>query len=211
MLNITATTSKGRVTANCPESWEETSVHQFQRIIKEWDGQDWVKLFSILSGLEVDDVATSTDYKLETALYQSIQFVFARFELESAPIPDKLELRTIWYSDCPLIPDSVVIPKKLGRLTIAQAIQARKLLEGCTDVREAIGTVTAIYLQPLIDRGKFDMLRAVEIEQVILKMPISKIYPVGFFLLRKLNGSGPRRENVWHRIRNWMRTKRKTI
>ena len=208
MLRLIATTTKGDYKVICPENWEETSVDQFQRIVKDWDGEDWIQLFSILSGVEANDIETSTDHKLETALYQCIQFVFAKSELEDLPIPDEITLRPIWFSDSPLVCDVVKIPRKIGRLTIGQAIQARKLLEETRDIREAISSVTAIYFQPLIDKAPFDMMRAIEIEQVILKMPITKIYPIGFFLLRRLNESGQRRNSVWHLIKNWVRLKR---
>lgn len=204
MLKISVTTNKGSHKISCPQAWDETSVEQFQRIIKEWDGADWIKLFSILSGLHVDDIETSTDHKLETALYQSIQFVFAKFELEDLPIPETLDLKPIWFKDCPLVPDSVAIPKNIGRLTIGQAIQARKLLEGVSDLREGISMVTAIYLQPLIDKGGFDMLHAIELEQTILKMPVTKIYPIGCFFLRRLSGYGKKQESVWLRMIRWI-------
>lgn len=205
MLKASVTTNKGFHKITCPESWEETSVDQFQRIIREWDGVDWIQLFSILSGLEVNDIKTSTDHKLETALYQCIQFVFAKSELEDLPIPEELTLRPIWFKDSPIVCDVVPIPKKLGRLSIGQAIQARKLLEGTKDIRECISSVTAIYFQPLIDRTEFDMLRALEIEQIISKMPITKIYPIGFFLVRRLNESGKKQRSVWNQIRTWVR------
>jgi hypothetical protein len=209
MLTVTSLIKKGnrkeKVTLSIPESWNEISVEQYQRIVKEWDGYDWIKLFSILSGLEVNDISTSTDGKLETTLYRCIQFVFEKSELENIPMPKKLELRTIWFKDSPLVYDSVTIPENLGRLSIGQAIQARKLLEESKDIRECISSVTAIYLQPLIDKGPFDMLRAIEIEQVILKMYISKIYPIGFFFLNQLSESGRKHESVWSRIRSWVR------
>lgn len=207
MLKLTCTTNKGKEKVSCPERWDEVSVDQFQRIIREWDGQDWLQIFSILSGLNVNDIRTSTDHKLETALYQCIQFVFAKSELEDLPIPEEMTLRPIWLSDAPLVCDVVKIPKKIGKLTIGQAIQARKLLEGTKDIRECISSVTAIYFQPLIDKTDFDFLRAMEIEQVIAKMPITKIYPIGFFLVRRLNEYGRKPDYIWNRIRTWMRTR----
>lgn len=191
MLKLSAITNKGIHKLNLPESWEECSVEQFQKIIHLNDNTDWIGLFSILSGLQTIDIETSRDYRLETALYQSIEFVFDRSSLEKLPIPETLELRPIWFSDSPLLIDRVTIPKKLGRLTIGQCIQARKCLEGLEDMREGLSTVTAIYLQPLIDGKEFDMLRAIEIEQVILKMPITKVYSLGIFFLKKLMNYGP--------------------
>lgn len=208
MLKLTCKTTKGKFKAVIPESWDETSVEQFQRIIKEWDGADVVKLFSILSGIEVNDIATSKDGRLETTLYQCIRFVYAPFNLEALPIPETLWLRPIWLKDQPLLVDHVVIPKKIGRLTIGQAIQARKLLEEAKDLREGISMVTAIYLQPLIDKSSFDMLRAIELEQVILKMPITKVFPIGFFFLKTLSGYGTKHESVWSRIKNFLQIRK---
>lgn len=204
MLKVTCQTNKGKHKLSVPDCWDEVTVDQYQRIIKEWDGTDWIKLFSILSGLEVNDIKSSTDYRLETALYQCIQFVFAKYELDELTLPEEITLRPLWYSKDHLVCDVVQIPKKLGRMTIGQTMQARKLLEDTRDIREAISSVTAIYFQPLIDRTEFDMIRAIELEQVIAKMSITKIYPVGFFLLRRLNESGQRRGSVFSRIRHWV-------
>ena len=203
MRNLTGETNKGKFRINYPENWDETITEQFIRIIREWDGVDPIKAFSILSGMEVHDIQTSTDNKLEAALYESVRFLYGRFELDKLPIPETLELRPLWFKDAPLVPDRVTIPKKIGRLTIGQAIQARKCLEGMEDIREGVSMVTAIYLQPLIDQKPFDMLRSIELEQIILKMPITRIYPIGVFFLQRLSVSGPRRGNVWHRILRW--------
>lgn len=209
MLNIsTKINDKGILKwtdVHCPEDWEEVSVEQFQKIVSTWDGVDFVVAFSILSGLEINDIALSKDHKLETAMYHCIQFLFTGFDqLERLPLPRVLMLRPIWQKDCPLLVDEVIIPKHIGRLSIGQNIQARKSLEGVKDIREGISIITAIYLQPLIDKGKYDHLRAIELEQIILKMPITKIFGIGFFLLRRLNANGSWLTivlNLWRRTR----------
>lgn len=193
MLTLTTRTNKGKETIYAPESWHEVSVDQFQRLVKEWDNEDWVQLFSILTGKEYSGIQTSTDSKLETTLYQTVSFALdPNFDWKNLTRPKVLELRPIWAKDVPLPIDRIEIPHSIGRMSIGQNIQARKSLEDMKDLREGISIVTAIYLQPLLDKGPFDMLRVTHYEYIISKMPITKIYPIGFFLLRRLMKDGNR-------------------
>jgi hypothetical protein len=209
MKNISYRTNKGKGSIQYPESWDETNVDQFQRLIRQTsvygnDGSapgDWIPMFSILSGIEADTIAESKDGKMETALYESIQFVLSKYDWDKIPIPAELTLRPIWSKDAPLNIPRVKIPREIGRLSIGQTIQARTSLADMVDLREGLSIVTAIYLQPLIDGGKFDMLRAIEIEQIILKCRITEIYPVGFFLLKKLKQPGSWLKNVWNLLK----------
>jgi len=57
--------------------------------------------------------------------------------------------------------------------------------------------VTAIYLQPLYDKkyyglkeSLFDFHRAKELEKHILKLPITEVFPIGFFFLKQLRSYG---------------------
>lgn len=188
MLTLSGKTNKGPFKIESPERKEELSVEQYQKLFTDWDGVEWIPAFSILSGLQADYIEQSTHGGLEVAMYKSIEFLFGPepfpFEsFESLRVPETLTI----LSDSPV---TVTVPKKIGRLSIGQAIQARRSLEGLNDLRSGISIITAIYLQPLIDNGKYDHLRAIEIERTILKMPITKIFPIGFFLLRKLNQRG---------------------
>jgi hypothetical protein len=217
MLTLTITTTKEKKKIYCPQRMDELSVDQLQRILREWDGEDWIQLFCILSGMEADAVSESKDGRLEGTLYECIEFIFLKAQwaaLVDTKIPDYLELRPIWQKDCPLIVDSIKIPKHIGRLSIGQAIQARKSLEDAKSRQlhsmwfyDNVSIITAIYLQPLIDNSKFDMLRAIEIEQIILKMPATKIYPIGFFLLRKLTGNGSLLTRLLNLMKNFLRMK----
>jgi hypothetical protein len=191
MLKITARTNKGKHIIQVPESWQEVTTEKFIRIIKEWDGEDWIKLFSILSDQDYDGISQSKDSKLEGTLYQAIEFVLSNFDFEKLEVPSFLMFNN----------RQVQIPKNIGRLSIGQSIQARKSLEGLSDIREGISMITAIYLQPLIDKENYDHLRAIEIEQDILKMPIIHIFPIGFFLLRELERSGIKSMDVWLQVK----------
>jgi hypothetical protein len=209
MLKLSIKTNKGKQTIQCPQSWEEVSVEQYIRIIKEWDDEDWIKLFSILSGLDVDYVSQSTNGQIESLVYQTIEFALKPFDWKALPMPEEIDLTPIWLKDNPLIPPHTKVPKKIGRLSIGQAIQARRSLEGMSDIREGISIVTAIYLQPLIDKGPFDMLRVTELEYLIGKNRITKIYPLGFFLLRRLQDNGSWLQNVLRLLKRKSTTKGK--
>jgi len=181
MLRLQARTQNKTSIIECPESFSETATFKFQKLISEWDGEDWCQLFSILSGMDVDQVRESKDGKLEAMFYQCISFVFTeKIDFEKLPLPETLSINS------KIIP----IPRDLGRLSIGQAIQARKSIEGVKDTRECLSIITAIYLQPLLDNAKYDHLRAIEVEQEILLMPITSIFPIGFFFLRQLRPSG---------------------
>lgn len=201
MKTLTYRTNKGKGTLQCPESWDEVTVEQYLRYVKEWDGEDWIQLFSIMSGMDVDDVSTSTNGQIENALYECIEFVFRPYDWAALKIPKELELKALWLKDNPLMAPCVKLPEKIGRLSIGQAIQARRSLEDVKDLREGISIVTAIYLQPLVDGGKFDHFQAIQLEQLILKNRITKIYPVGFFLLTQLKRRGSWLGNVLSRLK----------
>lgn len=206
MKTTTAVTNQGKAKIYTPENWDEVSVEQYQDIIGKWDKKDWLELFSILSGLKADAVAESKDGRLEGIFYETIAFVYDPFDWEKIPVPKSIELRPIWQRDCPLIPVTVDLPKKFENLSIGQAMQARQSLSDMADLREGISIITAICLQPLIDKGKFDMARVIEIEQVILKMSITKVFPIGFFLLRRLNRNGRKPLLIWSRILRFLHT-----
>lgn len=222
MLTLRATTNKGKTTIQTPERMAEMSVEQLQNVVAKWDWEDWIQAFSLVTGIEADYIQESTDGSTENALYQTIEFLLDKREwekLNELPIPKTLRIEPIWRKDCPPIPKEIELPRKLGRMSIGQTIQARKHLEGVRDLREGISMVTAIYLQPLLDAepdsrgkmkpGKFDMLQVIHYESLISKMYVTNIYPIGFFLLKRLNESGNRRTRIWNAILKWFQKRTK--
>jgi hypothetical protein len=184
MLKLKARTSEGTHTIFVPQSWDEVTVEQFQKLVKDYDGNDWIKLFAILSNQPYSSIHQSTDNKLETTIYQTIEyFLYNKMEFEALPLP-----KFVMFNS-----RQIEIPRKLGKLTIGQNIQARQSLSEMKDLKEGISIMTAIYLQPLIDKKPFDHVRAIEIEQDVLKMSIVSIFPIGFFLLKKIQRSGRKR------------------
>lgn len=184
-MKITATTSKGTHEYLIAESWEQLSTDAYQRIIQEWDRKDLIKLFSILSGIEYGAIASSNSEELEEHLIVATSFVFEeKPKFKDLPMPATIRIRDT----------VIIIPTELGRLPIAQNIHVRQRLAqvyaklGSYD--ELISFAVAIYLQPLVDGGDFDFKKALELEDLVKKLPIVTTYSLGFFLLSQRRSFG---------------------
>ena len=192
---VTEGNSKSK-TIQVPIRWEETSVELFQKIAKEWDG-DRLNLFSIITGLKIDNLQHSKDPLVHEAFEGATRFVFEQHvNWSGLPLPKTVEIAG----------KSVEIPKNLGRLSLGQNIAIREKMDEVTESRteesikvffvdkfmydEIIAFAIATYLQPLIDGKPYDDERAAEIEKEILKMNILKVYAIGFFFLSRLQNFG---------------------
>lgn len=178
-----------------PNSWATCSTGIFQEIT-QWDSdkpvqdKDPIKLYSILTGLSYEKISSSTDKALEAALWESSRFVYeADSDFYRAPVPDVLKFSGKEYT----------IPKQMGRMTIGQNVQLRQQMRFGKDSSLLLSLAVAVCLQPDIDaraeggkmvKAPFDFDRALEIEKEIKSMPITEIYPVGFFLLSRLKPFG---------------------
>jgi hypothetical protein len=166
-----------------PTCWEEATARHFQNIyrIESEDREDPIRCFGALTGMPFVAVAESTNEDLDAAVYQVTAFIFNQPQKfrDVAP-PEKIRL----------LGKNVIIPKDLGKLTVAQNFHIRAAIAKSNNLESLISLAAAIYLQPLIDGAKFNITRAKEIEEHILDMNIFEIFPVGFFWLSKLNNSG---------------------
>jgi hypothetical protein len=180
-----------------PQSWAEMSAALFLRICNEWEPEkplllrDRIKLFAIMCNKSYKAIARSTDHLLEATLYDCTGFVMqGEFTFSRQDIPEAIRI-----DDC-----LVEVPKEIGKLTIGQNLQVKQLLETSpNDYRQILTMVVAVYLQPFYDSivkdgetvpGEFDYQRAIEIEPLIAQLPITQVYPVGFFLLSRLANGG---------------------
>lgn len=212
MIKLLAKTSTSTESVEIPQSWDELSTDMFQRIATEWDCKDAIKLFSIASGIDYDGIRDSKDRTLETKLIAAIQFIYkSPIEWDNIKSPETLEING----------KSIVIPKNIAALTIGQSIVLKqRIQEYANEFKHRkdvpvfikdfyfdglISYAIAIYLQPIVYDCPFDTLKAYELEREILKMPITKTYPIGFFLLARLMGFGR------HSITNWIVSKKETI
>lgn len=179
------------IKANCPSCWEEMTVAQYIRIIKEWeDGtdiadRDYGKLFNILCDGKFSSVQGSLENQV--TLINLVGWVISQpFEF-SKTLP-----KVINYKG-----KSIDIPRDPRELSIGQNIHLRRdYIDKTTRLEENIAIASAIYLQPVIDNSLFNVKRAEEICKEIEKMPINVIYPIGFFLLRRALKFGMRQEKT---------------
>lgn len=191
--------SKGVREIPFPDCWEPhdkkvtpCTTRQFIQIATEWDGQDLIKLFSILSGMEYKVISTTFDPVLEAQLIESCRFVYETpMKFKEAKLPHWIEIGG----------KQIRIPAHVGGLSIGQNIHVRQAIDKAAIVDKEtgeitvnadglIGFVTAIYLQPLVDGIDFDYHCAMELEQKVLDLPIYKTYPLGIFFLNKLMKPG---------------------
>jgi len=197
-LSFATNTDSAYTEVLIPSGYNDLTVDQFQRIVKEWDGKNKLKIFSILLGSEIDGISYSKDEKLITAFWDCIKFLYTeKIDWAGLPLPEFFA-----YQDETGI-RQIKIPKNLGRLSLGQNIAIRDAMDLVSRETEEricftpgftfeslIAYVCSVYLQPLITNSPFDDEKAAEIERQILQMPIVKMYPIGFFFLNQLMNSG---------------------
>ena len=182
MVRIRLTTGQN---INCPDSWGTCSTEIFQNIAAKWEPKKPIKersrleLFNIMVGMEL--TGEEDDMDLEAAIWECTRFVYEEaIDFKSLPLPVSIKIGD----------KTIMIPKDLGRVRIGQNIHVRQELQNTTDPNTIMSIIVAIYIQPLVDGGHFDFHRAKEIEKIILQRPITEIYPIGFFLLKRLRSYG---------------------
>lgn len=194
MKTIYITTNKGTKPIQLPTAWWEVSTRVYQNIVKDWDGEDILKLFSILTGIEYKTLAETKDYELEAALYESVRFIYdSEPYFKAAPIPEYLELnqKTFYLPVFSWINNSKRrVPKDIGKLSIGQNIHIRQAMDEVKTFDELISLTVAIYMQPIIDGGDFDHDKAMILHEKVLDLPITDTYPVGFFFAKPLMNYG---------------------
>lgn len=166
----------------CPICWQEVDVRTFQAIMRDFaEGDNQVKLLSILTDTTYGRIYEAESEDLDAAVYQATAFVFNEPQtFRKVTMPATFTVGG----------KSVTIPTKLNRLTIGQNFTIRAAMAKAANLESLISLATAVYLQPLVDESKFDLDRAKELEVAILKMNVFEVFPIGFFLLSKLNNSG---------------------
>lgn len=164
-----------------PICWDETTTRAFQRI-KAKGEMTMLQAFCLLNNLDYDETAQESNELIEAALYQCSSFVFNEPEAFRFRDPEPfIELRG----------KKIEVPKKLESLTLEQNMHLRVALskDGVV-LEELISTALAVYLQPLLDGGRFNYTKAMELKAEIEELPIAQTFPIGFFYLSKLNNYG---------------------
>ena len=165
---------------SCPSCWDEMKVRHYIRIIKEWeDGtdiadRDYFKLANILMDGKFTSFENTADNQV--TLINLVGWVITEPFDFSKDLPKVLRFKD----------KNISIPEDPRDLSIGQNIHLRRdYIEKSNKLEENIAIATAIYLQPIIDDSLFKMNRAEAIAKEIEDLPITLIYPIGFFLLNR--------------------------
>jgi hypothetical protein len=177
LREVIVQTTKGNKAIKCPESWDEITLMQYQRLVTEWDAKDLVKLFSILCGMDYKILSNTHSLTLEEALLESTRFIYEQPQsFKDSDIPKTITING----------REIKIPKRLTGLSIGQSILVRQRLDSAKVYEECMSYAIAIYLQPAFDGDDFNGDRAIELEEDVKLMPITQTYSLGFFLLKPL-------------------------
>lgn len=176
--------------------WEEVTVKQYVRIIKEWEPEkdiadrDYFILLGILTGAEFAGMHNSLENQV--TLTNILGWVITQPFQFSKELPKAL-----------LIGDKTVsIPGDPRELSIGQNIHLRRdYIDKSKLLEENMSIAVAIYVQPEYHKSLFQVEKAVELSKIIDEMPISVIYPIGFFLLNRALRFGQKPEKTWPLLR----------
>jgi hypothetical protein len=175
--------------------WAEVTTRQYIRIIRDWEPEkdiadrDYFILLNILTdgkfaGMEntIENQVTLTSI-LGWVVTEPFQF--------SEELPKVLEIGGKIHD----------IPEDPRELSIGQNIHLRRdFIDKSTYLEENIAIAVAVYMQPIIDNSLFKLKRAEKIANELEAMPASLIYPIGFFLLRRVMRFGQKPEKTWPAI-----------
>lgn len=196
-------------TIRCPVDWREMTLDIFQRLYRERnEGDDPVRIFSILTDTSYEQLWNEQSEILEAEIYRAVAFVKNAAQTFRAK-PGKDEVIRIGGK-------KVAYPTKLDKLTVGQNFMIRSKLAQAEKDKQPLETLisyaAAVYLQPIADQAPFDVERVKEIEQELLTRNIYDVYPIGFFWLSKLNNSGAGGLLFWlQRKRQTARRKMKSL
>jgi hypothetical protein len=175
-------------------SWDEVKTRTYISIVRDWEPETDIadrEYFNLLN------ILTDNKYKYDQSVENKITLIdligwviFQPAPFKEAPLPKVLQFK-----------DAIIdIPQNIKELSIGQAIHMRREIERLKILDACIPIAIGIYLQPLIDKGKFNLSRAKEIAKEVEEMPITLTYPIGFFLLRLAMRLGPSTPGIWHRV-----------
>jgi len=144
--------------------------------LREWDGKDYVKGFSLIMGIDYDIISRSKSKKLYRTLFDVLSWTGQYVDWAKLEVPEFL---TIGEKD-------IQIPKDLGAHTLGQKILVHQAMLERDNVTQALPVALAVYLDPLYHGSDFDRDRSIKFEETILKLPVLEAYPTGIFFLTRL-------------------------
>lgn len=170
MRKIKITTNKGKVEALLKSSWSEITLKELLSINTTADDNP-IRLLSIISGVDFDSLAESSDENLQNELYDLIAFLYEQPDWKKITRPSHLVIGGKPYK----------VPN-IEKETLGQKVMLDQLVTQGTSLISVIPQALAVYFQPIID-GKWDHKRLKEVEELIMETPCLHSHAIaGFFL-----------------------------
>jgi len=193
----------------CARSYDELKTKHYQKIVaweesqkdKELQDKDLFSLFNILTDSKFSSFANTEENR--AMIWEAVRWYFETPMIVEQKPPILLHVGFKWV----VFPNLLRIPKHTDELSVGQNIVLMQAIQKAKYKEEILSFATAVFLQPLYDHQPFSKDRALDLEKIILEMPITKIYPIGFFLLTHVERDGIRRLKTLSRTRNSLITK----
>lgn len=191
----------GDFTYQCPTSWDECTVRQFMKL-KDWTDGDFIRLVSILTGVDYEIIAACNNMDIDTKLVPHMEWLEKPFP-KSAERKTRVRVQGKMYD----------VPTDLAKYSFAQKIRlTERVAEEIKSTGSTVGCIPiafAIYFQPIVTGQKFSTDAAVKFtDDVVMDCSVTDVVPVANFFLRICTVSNPVIMRTWftNRIRNrWAR------
>jgi len=175
MIKLKLKTQNGTLHIECKSSWDELTLSEFIQLETVGiSALSPLKIFSILTGLEVDILANASGKEVLNNLTGVTSFINSAPKFEDLPPP-----KTIMIGD-----KAYKTPLDFEKTMLGQKILLQQIIaNNKQDIIKELPNVLAIYLQPVID-GKFKDERLPEVRETLMDSPAIPAYALAqFFFL----------------------------
>lgn len=195
MLEFKIKDSKGNnTTMKCPNCWEDVTTLQYMRLTN-CNQDNFIEVFSALTGMSIEDLDACTDSKLHEHLYPAIEFIYSDFlVMADLDMPSHISIDDFM----------IEVPKELGQKTFGQRAMCDRYRNEDKSTNSCLAKVMAVYLEPIYREHKiaknnkidikdltelqlkecqFSSVRAEEFAIRCLDIPIMQVFPIVSFFL----------------------------
>ncbi len=178
MIGFKIKTDKEILKIFAPASWREITLEQLIKLESDWDRKNILKLFSIITGLDVELLANSNQSKLEDTMLAVCAFAFDQPAWDTLPRPEYIQIGDDLYKT----PDSI------DRKLLGQKILLSQLvIKNSEDLVKIMPRTIAIYMQLVIDK-RYDAERIDAVEKLVLKSSAMDCYGLAKFFFQNSTG-----------------------
>ena len=178
------------VNSSFPINLDQVSTNLWQKINKNWDFEDPLLLFCIITGKDYKEVCNQ---KVEQKSFETI--VKVTNWLYRYVIIDEKGKKVFGFPEIP-IPSQILgieVPKLVGektstmsKITMGQVFLNNKVYSDTDNIQTKISLLVANVMQPLQnDKNEWDSAKVYELEKQILNLPITQTFPLAVFFCEK--------------------------